>query len=358
MKKVGTITFHWGTNYGAVLQAYALQKYIEKNNIKTELIDYYPLELKTRVFVGSCLRFKFRNLWFDYKKERKFKEFRKNELILSKKRYFSNKQLYQTNGLYTDVICGSDQVWNESFVKGVEFGKHPTPSYYLNFVDEKTNRISYAVSFGTDKLSDYTKSVVRGEILKFKKIAVRENTGAMIVQNLGKDTTITLDPTLLLDASDYNNLIKEKKYKNSSVFSYILHNNQAEAIRISDYCKKRYKEAITADYYKPDFGVYEWIYNIKNSDFVVTNSFHGVVFSIIFNTNFIVTLVEGSKMNDRIFTLLTPLGLENRIINNCDESLIDAKINSKINWDEVNAKKQELRKDSYEYLNLILNEDS
>ena len=166
--KIGTITFHWATNYGAVLQAYALQQHLKLNNYETEIINYIPLRVK---LIQNIKRIKNQEI-HEFIKEIKLKRFIKQSLTLSRKTYYTNSCLKKKCHKYDVYICGSDQVWNESFALFAE--GRPTLSYYLNFVKNDKQRISYATSFGTDKLSSKVANLVKPELEKFKSISVRE----------------------------------------------------------------------------------------------------------------------------------------------------------------------------------------
>lgn len=342
--KIGTITFHWATNYGAILQAYALQKYLKINGFETEIINYIPS--RTRNFHKLYNLYK---LNFDYFiKEQRLKKFRNNELTVSNK-YRNNKELCKHKHNYNVAICGSDQIWNRSFTMGGE-GK-VTLSYFLNFLDKNTKKISYAASFGTDHLESEHEMTIKKELIKFDKIGVRENTGKQIIKKMGLESTRVLDPTLLLKSDIYEELISKDKYKNTpKVFSYVIHENQVDAVKISDYVQSKYKQINKKGYYNPKIGLYEWLNNIKNSEFVVTNSFHGAVLSIILHTPFIIITVEDSKMNDRIYTILSELNLTDRVIRKFDENKIDEIINQPIDWIKVDERLKELRKDSEKFL--------
>lgn len=344
MKKTATITFHWATNYGAVLQAYALQQILIKSGFDTEIIDYVPLRIKAIQFTASAKNRNFGEL----KKSRNIGKFRKRELKLSKKRYFNNKSLFKCADAYSAVICGSDQIWNPSFTLGAE-GK-PTLSYFLNFLNSNTKRIGYAVSFGTEKLPDEMKTKVYPEIEKFSAIGVREQSGKEILSDIYKNAEVVLDPTLLLEKDSYEELLHGKAFNKQKVFCYILHNNQRIAENVCEYVKKHYNESYSPKTAKPDFGIYEWLYNIKNSEIVVTNSFHGVVFSVIFHKRFIAVPVENSGMNDRIFTLLNNLNLSNRILADNEGEKIKEIINDKIDYAKVDKLLDEYRSKSKEFL--------
>jgi len=348
--KIGTITFHWATNYGAVLQAYALQKYLNQIGYDTEIINYIPLRVK---LIKNIMWIK--NLKIsEFVKEKKIKKFRKEYLQLSKTSYYTNNSLIKKCNDYDVYICGSDQIWNESFVLSAE--KKPTLSYYLNFVKEGKKRISYASSFGTDRLSIEVLNLVKPELEKFNAISVRENSGKKIIEDMDLEATVVVDPTLLLEKDLYEELIRDKKIKKEyQLFSYILHSNQITAKKINDYVFKKYfNEKIDKRYNQEPISVFEWLFNIKNSRFVLTNSFHGAVFAIIFHKPFIVISVEGSKMNDRIITLLDSVGLENRIIETFNEDKIDNLMKDYIDWKQVDYRVQQLRKSSIDFIKKVI----
>ena len=347
--KIGTITFHWGTNYGAVLQAYALQQYLKQNQYETEIIDYIPLRVK---LIQVILRIK--NLKIsEFIKEYRIEKFRERYLELSKKKYCSNGNLVKDCHSYDVYICGSDQVWNESFTLSAE-GK-PTLSYYLNFVKNGKTRISYATSFGTDKLRQKVIDLIKPELKKFKSISVREVTGKTIVEDIGLEAMLVIDPTLLIDKETYEKLfVNIRVNDNYQLFNYILHQNQTRAHAITDYIYDKHFDAEDKKYDQEPIGIIEWLYGIRNAKFVITNSFHGAIFSIIFHTPFIVVTVENSGMNNRITTLLDAVGLNDRIIDTLDNIVIDNLIGKSIDWNQVDERVRSLRKDSSDFLKQAL----
>lgn len=327
MKKIATITFHWATNYGAVLQAFALQKYLEKSGYEAEIIDYVPLRVKLFSDINWVRHKKFA----EFKKEKLISKFRNAELKLSKKKYRFSKELKSSDFEYDCIISGSDQVWNKNFTLNLD-GK-PNLSYFLDFAGEETVKLAYAVSFGSTHMPDEYYNCVKTFANAFQAISVREQTAIPIVERMGKKAEVVCDPTLLLNRADYEDLISEKHYKCGKVFCYILHENQHTAQKIAKEVKKIYDE-IDAEFIKDD--MYSWLYKIKNSEIVVTNSFHGVMLALIFNTPFIVVPVEGFDMNDRIKTILDVVHLENRIVSNADEDILRCLCSEKIEWSQVN----------------------
>lgn len=329
MKRIATITFHWATNYGAVLQAFALQKYLEKCGYETEIIDYVPFRVKLLADV-TWLRHKNFN---EFKKERLIRRFRHAELKLSKKKYRFSKELKTIDRDYDCIISGSDQIWNKNFTLNLD-GK-PNLSYFLDFTSENTMKLAYAVSFGANNMPDEYYDCVKPFINKFQAISVREQTAISIVEHMGRKAEVVCDPTLLLDREDYERLIAKRHYPCGKVFSYILHENQKTAQQIVKEIQNIYgdnKECPAQD------DMYAWLYKIKNSEIVVTNSFHGTMMALIFNTPFIVVPVEGYDMNDRINTILNVVHLENRIVFDTKGDILRSLCYEKIDWDQVNRR--------------------
>ncbi len=218
----------------------------------------------------------------------------------------------------------------------------------MNFAGENCKKISYAASFGFEVADDsYLKSVIN-EISKFDKISVRENTGLQVLEQLKCVGSIVCDPTLLIDKNNYNELADRASVASKKVFSFILHKHQEEAWKIVDYVKDCYCEKITPHNNKI-MSVYEWLNCIRQSEIVVTNSFHAVMFSLIFNRPFIVLPVAGSKMNDRICTILDKVELSNRFVKDGNLETINRILNTTIDWAKVNQKTNKLRKEGQKF---------
>ncbi len=168
---------------------------------------------------------------------------------------------------------------------------------------------------------------------------------------MGFEATLVVDPTLLLDKNAYECLIEKKVFnKEYQLFSYILH-KKATANAISEYIfDKFFNRNTDRKYNEEPIGILEWLYNVKNSRLVVTNSFHGTIFAILFHTPFIVIPDENSGMNNRFTTLLNAVGLSGRIINTLDETKIDRLVAEDINWHEVDDKVETLTVQSIQFL--------
>lgn len=345
--KTGIITFHWATNYGAVLQAYALQYFLShEQGFDVEIINYIPRRVKFKQAISTVRKRRFK----DFVKEYKLKKFRKNNFLVSQRKYSSSEMLIDTNQYYDVFICGSDQIWNEWFLHKSE--RRINPSYFLHFVDAGKTRISYATSFGTDELSKNTIEAITPELEKYKSIFVREKSGEAIINRMGFDVSLVVDPTLLLRKETYENIIEqEKKHRLFDFFPYILHNNQSDACKISEYIyENHFDSKKDRKYMDESISVNEWLYSIKNTRFVLTNSYHGVIFSVLFHRPFIVVLVQNSHMNNRVITLLQLLGLEDRIVHFFEPKTVDALLKCEIDWKMVQTTLDQLRKESAEKL--------
>ena len=346
--KIGIITFHWATNYGAVLQAYALQTFLGKLGHDVFVIDYMPPRYRKSIINKQLIRrpYLVKENLTEFFKEYRFVRFRKSRLNLTKS-YKSQNEL-QLNPPECDVyICGSDQVWNPSFTKGGE-GK-VTTSYFLDFGNNKTIRIAYAVSFGCTSYAEEIKKIVCPLLAKFNAISVRETSGCAIVQDIGFPTVDLMpDPTLLLSELDYNDISNETLgYNKPFTFFYIIHDKQLVPKKMEQYFTHIVHENVvsTKQLTNSMFSIEAWLTHIKQAKYIVTNSFHGVVFSIIYKKQFIAIPVEGptSGMNDRLFTLLDQLGLKHRIVDRYDDDSLNNILSGTIDWNHVHEKINYLR---------------
>ncbi len=346
MGTIATMTFHWTANYGAVLQAFALQQYLLRQGADTQIIDYVPRRVE---LIKTLCALKRRDLRF-FKKKRRLRSFCRQELRLSKKTYRNNRALHRCANEYDTIICGSDQIWNEFFTSGAE-GK-PTFSYYLNFAGSRTKRISYAASFGTRSLKPQIKDGITPYLKKFDRLSVRENSGKEILCDLGFDAVVTVDPTLLHSCEVYEKLLQGCQFSQpQKVFTYILHEGQHTAQAVCHLTQRHFgqPEENGGEMY---VDLRQWLNDLTKAEFVVTNSFHGAVFAILFHKPFLVLPVENSGMNDRIETLMQALGLSERIVS--DEKTAKERLEQDIDWTAVDVRLKELRKASETYLNEVI----
>jgi len=353
--KIGIITFHWATNYGAVLQAYALKTFLARQGYDVIIINYVPTSYEKK-FINCFFTKDPRRMvtnFLEYYKEKKIKTFRSKYLTLTRK--YQSFQELQSDPPECDVyICGSDQVWNPYFTARGE-GK-PTLSYFLDFGSEKIKRIAYAVSFGCTEYPKEIKRIVIPVLGKFNAISVREETGREIVRQMGfSDACRVPDPTLLLSNEDYDSVCDATTCDQVEYnFFYIIQQKQYEILKIAEYFRSHLAEDVvsTLSFGNAIMGVEKWVQFTRNAKFIVTNSFHGVVLSVIYHKPFIVVLVEGalSGMNDRIITLLENLGLQDRQMYYFDHRKINRILSTTIDWTLVDENIQLLRKEAVIFL--------
>jgi hypothetical protein len=334
--KIGILTFHWATNYGAALQAYALQTYLRNLGHDVYIINYRPKQYKKTIF--KC--FFRKRFWLclaevkEYIKEKKVEEFRKkylNETSL----YGSLDELRKNPPEFEVYICGSDQIWNPSFTAKGE-GK-PTSAYFLDFGDTNITRIAYAVSFGCEEYPEAAAIIAKKYMRNFKAISVREDSGISIVTRMGFKNPVKMpDPTLLLSRDDYLFNDKENILIKQNAFVYILRNEYSEVKGIISNLQSRYEILLSSHLLNSD-SIQEWVNKIRNASIVLTNSFHGMVFSLIFHIPFIVVPAKGSEagMNDRFYSLLSDLNLQHRIMADYDIEKLNVILEERISWDRI-----------------------
>lgn len=349
--KIGIMTFHWGTNYGGVLQAYALQQFLKKNvpSGEVSIINYVP-KTHSESFIKCVVTKNFKSIpgnLITYFKEKKFVDFRKKHLSTTE-RYYTLSEL---KSKYTDMdfyICGSDQVWNPYIIDSYGL------PYFLPFGKKTTKRVSYAVSFGCTDYPSNKMDIIKPLIQEFNAISVRENTGVSILQNAGFDNVELMpDPTLLFEKKDLENITPAptEDFTDEFVFSYSLQNDQTLIDKVNKYFRKSMKMVNTRDIKYAFLGIEDWLYNIKYAKFIITNSFHGVVFSILFQKQFIVIPIEGalSGMNDRIYTLLQKFDLKSRILDTYNEETLEKIISTPIDWQKVANTQESLKNEAYNF---------
>lgn len=351
---IGILTFHWSTNYGAVLQTYSLQEYLKALGHDVKIINYVPVKKSLK----NC--FQYRNpkniikQLKELKKEQSFIPFRKKWLQLTKQ--YNTLEELQNDSPNLDVyICGSDQVWNPYFLAKGE--KKITPSYFLPFGGSDVKRISYAVSMGVTEYPEELKKVILPLIKKFNYLGVRENTGKQILEDMDfKDVSLVPDPTILLTEERLTKLIPSSAKRNSDIFFYILQENQNTIKKTLQFSKDTLKLKVASNLSEPFMSIENWLLNLRNTQFVVTNSFHGVIFSILFKKPFVVVPIENrlKGMNDRIITLLSNFNLESRILDVYDEDKVKILFKTPIDWEKIEEIRDEMKDIAYKFLTTSL----
>ena len=247
-------------------------------------------------------------------------------------------------------IAGSDQIWNQ------QIPLEERKIFFLDFV-KKAKKISYAASIGRDTIEEQEKQQISQLLDRFDAISIRENTGVKLYQPLTKNKIENvLDPTLLLNCNEWDEIAKTPNIKKDYIFSYTLGADRNILDNI-DSISEKLNIGITEIYYKKNFkneitnindaGPKEFVGLIKNAKYVVTNSFHGMVFSILYKKDFWV--FTRGKMNSRIYDLLEILDLKDRIIES-DTNINEIDLNSKIDYNKVYQQLEKERKKSIDFL--------
>lgn len=343
MKKIGILTFHWATNYGAVLQSYALQTYLVNQGYEVYIINYKPKQFDKsflKCFVSRSYH-SFRSKVNELNKEKRLIKFRENYLNVTDKRYYTLDEL-QSNPPILDVyITGSDQVWNQYFINSGEKGNSFNTVYFLNFGGDDIKRFSYAASFGCLSYPVALQTKLKKHIDNLDFISVREESGVGIINSMKRfDAEVVCDPTLLLEAECYAKIVSPEQ-ELVDYYIYLLR-NEIEKIDIKNLAEHDSSVKISSS--EP---LESWLSYIKYSKNIVTNSFHGVVFSILFEKQFVVVLDENNSMNDRFVTLLGKVGLLDRIIYTYENKDIRRILKDTINWSVINSLLEEFRKQSF-----------
>lgn len=329
--KIGIITFHAAFNYGSMLQAYALQTFLEKKGHQVEIINFRPerqkkgypkplnfsSKLTTKQSVKRLLLAPSTILPL-YKKWYLFDDFLHKHLNLTKE-YSTLDELKAANFDYDVLITGSDQIWN---TRAFDFSE----AYFGKFVSEKTKKVAYAPSMGPEPESQdvsYLKKLLKG----YSAVSVREErTKIFLVSNhIYDNVTVVLDPTMLLEGSDYDLLYGKKPLVNGDYIFYytpggVRHEFLSEASKIGKQlnlpviCDSCYSPGDLDRYdnvtpYIP-VGPAEFLNLIKNAKFVCGASFHLMVFAILFQKNF---CCMNGDVDSRMNNLMKECGCEDRI---------------------------------------------
>src|SRR5690554_3247677 len=359
IKKIGLLTMPVKENYGGIIQIAALYSFLETNGYAPYLIrKKYDESLSKRIF--RCILshnplyflYDYKNLTKREKQSSKLKSFIDNFFVNKTALSFNKEQYIKSVENMDAVIVGSDQVWRYKYV-----GKN-YKYYFLDYLPPNTKKISYAASFGVDQWEGNQETVQNVEKLlaQFKAVSVREKTGVAICNDTFhyNKAVHVLDPTFLPEVSFYNKLIdKEKIQKKVRLFSYVLDNSDFVKEVIAHTSKSLNLEVDTiklTDYkFSTNPSIAEWLYHFREADFVITDSFHGTVFSILFNKQF-VCIGNKKRGYTRFESLLSLLNLNDRLIFDYNVENINTLLNNKINYDAVEFLKQKQIETSKEFL--------
>lgn len=332
--KVGIITMHCPLNYGAVLQTYALQTYIESLGHQVEIVDYRPeyiLIPKRLSYIGDkkyrrniFLRIAYLALKFipRIRATRNFGKFLREYINLSAHRYMSLADLEANAPDYDMYVCGSDQIWNVCLPNGND------DAYFLSFAGDKP-KISYAASMSRDGNLDEAAQARFASLLKdFCAISVREDVAVNQLAFLHREIVHVLDPVFLLPKESWirNLRLKNVESNDKYILIYPMGDGRSvfrQAKRLSEMTglpiysisqSNKIPSFITKNYNGPK--VTEFVSLINNATYVISNSFHGTAFSFIMQKNFWACSIKNT--GSRIGSLLRTVGLESRMLHDDD----------------------------------------
>ncbi|MEH2067440.1 MAG: polysaccharide pyruvyl transferase family protein [Nostoc sp.] len=310
--KIGILTFHHVNNYGATLQACALWSFLNSQGYDVEIIDYRPIKI-VWIYLRPLIPLKnIKKVFVNIPRAWKMRQFLLSHVKLSHKKFYNQKGLQYYHDKYDVVICGSDQVWCIDSIRSFD------SAFFLDFVSNQTTRkISYAASFGnTVTLRSYQKQI-SDLINQFQTILVRDsNSLKLINKECDREARKVLDPTFLIN---YNTIKITPKIQDKYLLLY-MHGEiepeeeefikllaKSENLTIVSVDQPNRLAQINLESASPG----EWVGLYSQADYIMTNTFHGTIFSIIFNKPFSV-LVRSDK-NNKVTDLLIDLQLENRI---------------------------------------------
>jgi len=366
--KICTITCHRVYNYGASLQTYALQHYIESIGHEVEIIDFNPWFHRDRYnlfwfgnnekSIADMAMKKFPPLQWVYLPYRAwrsgifktwgrkttFDKFEKDYYHLTKTRYFSSDDLKEKPPLADVYVAGSDQIWN------IQSGNGKEPGYYLDFGPKEVRRISYAASLGTSGIVKEWELFVKERVSALNSVSVREITGVKLLQKIGiKDIFLVLDPVFLLSKEKWLELsLRAKCYglvKNSYILLYDFLGNDENMqkftlnyakvmnlriVSINDFLLSKY-----SDININDAGPLEFLSLISNAACVIGSSFHATAFSVILEKEFFTFNLIGFDNSSRMKDFLESIGLKERLN---PQKILD----NTINYENILTKLQKL----------------
>lgn len=325
---VGIINYWYCNDHGAILTAYALQNLLFDNGISNRLINTCP---------------------DSYHEERKggiSEIFEYKHLVTTNRENFNSKNL---NKMFRTFCVGSDQVFNSKWVPN---------EWFLNFADEEVNKVAVAASFGDDDFSsnDFRHLILKKCLKRFQSLSVREDSGVTLLNNIGCDSILLLDPVFLVDKKHYTDLKIDNALFFNNVFCYIRDLDPKLEDNIKKFAQKR---NLNSFFVNSKVSIEEFITRISNASIVITDSYHGLCFSIIFNKNFI--CVKNNKSGIRRFSSiinLLDLNEENFVTSNSElsEFLQNSIEIPQISYTKINEKINNKKQSDVEWiLNAIKN---
>lgn len=386
MKKVCIVTnYHDTRNYGALLQAFALNKYINSlDNCVCKTLNYSVEKSNVSKFSKyweRLIKFQISSMVLDFNRDirklivrKKILE-RKNALNVFRNsiphtEIYNTQNTHKLEERFDILICGSDQIWkpdDQGNLVGI---------YWLTDIGNSVVKASYAASIGLSKYDDCNIQEVKKNLLKFDIITVREQASADYLSSLiGKEVKAVIDPVFLLEKRMWDRLIQPFDMHEDYIFVYLIHGSKKTLKNITQFAREKKCKIVAfpymASYYRTQermFGDYRY-YNvtpegflglIKNAKYVITDSFHCTAFSILFHKHFYAIAASADSVSStnnllRINNLLQKIGLYESCKPVEDFDMENSENEKQINWKNVDMKIQNERNYGKEIINQILN---
>lgn len=374
MKSIGIITIHKINNYGSVLQAYALQKVCEDFGYKVEIIDYdfpnkfhqnnkYSTASDTQPNEPKWIKALFaKALVRQHKGIRLFIDKYQN---LSSNKYHKVEDFTANPPTYDVYITGSDQLWSPRHCNG-------DPAFMLYFAPDNALKISYAASIGSNAIPEELKNAYIGLLSRYKHISVRENTGADVIRSLiNKETTVVLDPTLLLNKDEWNKIATPKRLvKKKYILCYFLNytfnafpyvdelardmqkQTGYEIVRVA---RPPHKLSFINTTYQIGASPEEFLALVRDAEIVLTTSFHGTAFAVNYGKPVFTVVQDRNASDSRQVSLMHNLGLDKQVLSIKDKFPTASDAN--YNVDNEQTVLNQLRLDSKLYLEKALKDE-
>lgn len=374
MKSIGIITIHKINNYGSVLQAYALQKVCEDFGYKVEIIDYdfpnrfhqnnkYSAVSDTQPNEPKWIKALFAKALV--RQHNGIRLFVDNYQHLSDKRFHQVEDFTANPPIYDIYITGSDQLWSPRHCNG-------DPAFMLYFAPDNALKISYAASIGSNVIPDELKRVYTELLGRYKHIAVRENSGAEVIQNLlGKEAKVVLDPTLLLNKDEWNKIaiskrIVKKKYilcyylnYTFNAFPYVddlaVEIQKQTGYEIVRVARPPHRISVLNTTYKIGATPEEFLALVRDAEIILTTSFHGTAFAVNYGKPVFSIVQDRLASDSRQVNLMHSLGLDKQVLSIKDKFPLASDAQYDIVKEQVILEK--LRKDSKQYLEKALKDE-
>ncbi len=349
-KRIGIITIHSDLNYGAALQAYALNQFLRNKGYDSQIINYIKIPNHPREYpFPKNIAYKLMNI----PRFCRYRHFLKSS-VTSKKWHSVEELMNGFNEPFDVLISGSDQVWNPTCGGLID---KLNPVYYLAFADSKRyKKVAYASSIGSYRFNEKEQVFVKKWLNDYDYLSTRETAGSRHLKDiLGKEVKVVLDPTLLLNHEQWLEASVPVSIKSNYVLVYYI-DEIAECVEYARKIADRHGLNVVmmsnsfnrfpgVDKNVPFCGPAQFLWLFDHAEYIVTNSFHGTAFAVNFNKSFISVIKRNSP--ERAQTLLQNVGLSERLLSNISQI---ENLPENIDWHSVNAKLDALRRDSSKYL--------